>query len=164
MREVNYNGSILQMIKDVSSKPFNEMYWTHDRGVATFNYRPTPFDPENWKGLPIQEFGPNVITDINIGTNDQDQAAVYKLTPTQGLGNTQFDGGFNGNLAPLTNLELVHRYGYKLMQAQTDYFNGNDTENAEAGKYFYDLEIGANGDIFTIMHGILQIDDDITKG
>ena len=129
---VNYNGSILQMIKDVSSKPFNEMYWTHDRGVATFNYRPTPFDPENWKGLVIQEFAPDVITDINIGTNDQDQAAVYKLTPTEGLGNTQYDGGFNGNLAPLTNLELVHRYGYKLMQAQTDYFNGNDTESAEA--------------------------------
>ena len=39
----------------------------------------------------------------------------------------------------------------------------HDTENAEAGKYFYDLEIGANGDIFTIMHGILQIDDDIAK-
>ena len=39
-----------------------------------------------------------------------------------------------------------------------------DTENADVGKYFYDLEIGANGDTFTIMHGILEIDDDITKG
>lgn len=125
---VNYNGSILQFIKDVSSKPFNEMYWDYTRGIATFVYRPTPFDPPNWKGLSIQEIAPSDILDLNIGTNDQEQAAVFKLTPTQGLGSTQFDGGFNGNLAPLTNLSLVHRYGYKLLQANTDYFDGNDTE------------------------------------
>lgn len=129
---VNYNGSILQFIKDVSSKPFNEMYWDYTRGIATFVYRPTPFDPPNWKGLAIQEIAPEDILDLNIGTNDQEQAAVFKITATQGLGSTQFDGGFNGNLAPLTNLDLVHRYGYKLLQANTDYFDGNDTEVGSA--------------------------------
>ena len=129
---VNYNGSILQFIKDVSAKPFNEMYWTHDRGIATFNYRPTPFDPENWKGLPITELSPRDILDINISTTDQEQAAVFKITPTQGLGLTQYEGGWNGDLAPLTNLDLVHRYGYKLLQAQVDYFNGNQSEGIQS--------------------------------
>ncbi len=126
---INYNGSILQMIKDVSAKPFNEMYWTHNRGLATFNYRPTPFDPENWYGLNITEIAPSFITDINVTDNDQEQAAVFKLTPTQGLGIAQYDGGFTGDLAPLTNLALVHRYGYKLMEANVDYFNGNKQED-----------------------------------
>lgn len=126
----NYNGSILQMIKDVSSKPFNEMYWTYDRGLATFNYRPTPFDPENWKALPVTELPPALITDLNLTKNDQEQAAVFKITPTNGLGQTQFDGGWAGNLAPLTNLALIRRYGYSLLEAQTDYFNGQSSEGA----------------------------------
>lgn len=126
---VNYNGSILQFIKDVSAKPFNEMYWTHNRGIATFNYRPTPFDPENWYALQITELAPGDITDVNISNTDQDQAAVFKLTPTQGLGIDQYDGGFAGDMAPLTNLALVRRYGYKLMQTQVDYFNGNKQED-----------------------------------
>lgn len=129
---INYNGSILQFIKDVSAKPFNEMYWTHNRGIATFNYRPTPFDPENWLALPITELSPAEITDVSISNTDQDQAAVFKLTPTQGLGANQFEGGWNGDFAPLTNLALVRRYGYKLMEAQVDYFNGNQQEDIQS--------------------------------
>ena len=101
------------------------MYWTHVRGLATFIYRPTPFDPENWKALNITEIPPSLITDVNIGTNDQEQAAVFKITPTNGMGQTEYDGGWAGNLAPLTNMDLIRRYGYKLLQAQTDYFNGS---------------------------------------
>lgn len=39
-----------------------------------------------------------------------------------------------------------------------------DTEGIEAGSYYYDLEIGANDDIYTIMKGRLKIEQDITKG
>lgn len=129
---INYNGSILQFIKDVSCKPFNEMYWTHNRGVATFNYRPTPYDPENWKALPITEIDPSLITGINLSNSDSDQASIFKLTATQGLGSTNFTDTYSGTFAPLTNLELIHRYGYKLMEATVDYFNGSDTENSDA--------------------------------
>lgn len=38
-----------------------------------------------------------------------------------------------------------------------------DTANIDAGKYYYDLEIGVNGDIFTLMKGILDIEPDVTK-
>lgn len=37
-----------------------------------------------------------------------------------------------------------------------------DTEGLEAGKYYYDLEIGANGDKFTILKGILELEQDVT--
>lgn len=39
-----------------------------------------------------------------------------------------------------------------------------DTADKEAGKYFYDLQIGINSDIFTILKGVLEIEHDVTGG
>lgn len=38
----------------------------------------------------------------------------------------------------------------------------SDTASARPGKYFYDLEIGCNGDVFTVMRGVLEIMQDVT--
>ena len=38
----------------------------------------------------------------------------------------------------------------------------NDTADAKPGKYFYDLEIGCNGDVFTVMSGVIEIMQDVT--
>jgi hypothetical protein len=38
-----------------------------------------------------------------------------------------------------------------------------DTADVEAGKYFYDLEIGINNDIFTVKKGVLELEEDSTK-
>lgn len=38
-----------------------------------------------------------------------------------------------------------------------------DTENLELGKYYYDLQIEINGDVFTIMKGIFTLDYDVTQ-
>lgn len=37
-----------------------------------------------------------------------------------------------------------------------------DTRNLDAGKYYYDFEVGLNGDIFTILKGVLEIEQDVT--
>lgn len=37
-----------------------------------------------------------------------------------------------------------------------------DTEGIEAGKYYYDFEIGVNSDKFTVLKGILDIENDVT--
>lgn len=37
-----------------------------------------------------------------------------------------------------------------------------DTEQLDVGKYYYDLEISANGDVFTILKGILELERDVT--
>jgi len=36
-----------------------------------------------------------------------------------------------------------------------------DTKEADAGKYFYDFQIGVGDDIFTIMIGILSLEQDV---
>lgn len=38
----------------------------------------------------------------------------------------------------------------------------SDTADAKPGKYFYDLEIGCNGDVFTMMRGVIEIMQDVT--
>lgn len=37
-----------------------------------------------------------------------------------------------------------------------------DTRNVDAGQYFYDLQIGVGDDIFTIMKGVLEIEQDVS--
>lgn len=38
-----------------------------------------------------------------------------------------------------------------------------DTKNLEIGRYHYDLEIRTNGDVYTILRGILNIVKEITE-
>lgn len=38
-----------------------------------------------------------------------------------------------------------------------------DTEGLEVGRYYYDLQIGVNGDIYTILKGILDLEKDVTN-
>lgn len=37
-----------------------------------------------------------------------------------------------------------------------------DTANVIAGKYYYDLQIGANGDVYTLLYGIINLYPDVT--
>lgn len=37
-----------------------------------------------------------------------------------------------------------------------------DTVGIESGKYFYDLQIGVNSDVFTLLKGVLEIERDVT--
>ena len=39
----------------------------------------------------------------------------------------------------------------------------SDTHDLEAGSYYYDLQLGVNGDIFTVLYGTLKIEADITR-
>lgn len=38
-----------------------------------------------------------------------------------------------------------------------------DTVNLEAGKYFYDLQLEVNGDVYTPIKGVLEIDREVTN-
>lgn len=126
----NYNGSILAMIQDIASRPFNELYWTHEEGHSTLHYRPTPFDQTVWNELPrIQVDTDSYITD-NLDVTDKQQYSIFKLLSTSTLGTETYSGGWSGHLAPLTNEELIRLYGYKVMEVSTDYFNGNSQEKS----------------------------------
>lgn len=39
----------------------------------------------------------------------------------------------------------------------------DDTYSLEAGMYYYDLQIELNGDVFTILNGVLKIEGDVSR-
>ena len=39
----------------------------------------------------------------------------------------------------------------------------SDTKNVKSGRYFYDFRIGVNSDVFTVLKGVLEIEQDVTK-
>lgn len=38
-----------------------------------------------------------------------------------------------------------------------------DTKNVAEGTYFFDLQIGMNDDIFTVLKGTIRVDGDVTR-
>ena len=128
----NYNGTLLQMIKDTASRPFNELYWTHEEGKATFHYRPTPFDQPIWKTLPYIVIEPNAVIKQDLDTNDQDQASVFKITPSEDSG--QDTSNWIDGMFPITDEgnKLISNYGYKIMNVSTDYFSGVSNEDSSS--------------------------------
>ena len=125
----NPNMSVYKMIDGLSAKPFNEYFWTHEDGVATFTYRPTPYDPENWNALEVVSLSPEAIISDQTNVTDEDQASIFKILAYSGYGSETYSGGWSGHLAPLTNLDLIQHYMYKIMEINCDYFNGNKGES-----------------------------------
>lgn len=127
---VNYNGSLLSMINDIANKPFNELYWTHEEGLATLHYRITPFDKERWTALPSITIDNTTVRSVDITNTDQDQYSIFKLI-------TGADGMTATNvlsfLYPLTNTSLIRRYGYKIMEVTNDYFNPDISPDSGSG-------------------------------
>lgn len=125
----NYNGSILNMIKDVSGQPFDELFWTHENGKATLTYRPTPFDPENWLKLPLIEVGTDAIISNNFSVTDSDQSSVFKLTAEEQAASEHMEN----YLYPDTNINLIRKYGYTTLAVANDYFSsqGQKHENTK---------------------------------
>ena len=39
----------------------------------------------------------------------------------------------------------------------------DDTKDLQSGTYYYDLEVGLNGDVFTVMKGTFTIEQDSTR-
>ena len=72
-------------------------------------------------------------------SNVDDENYIFQKSLTDGI--SQVEGG-----------------KYRVRVAPTD------TKDIEVGSYYYDLEIGANSDIFTILKGVLKIEHDITRG
>lgn len=55
-------------------------------------------------------------------------------------------------------LKTEHNKAYYVVRVAPE-----DTEGVEEGNYYYDLQIGLNSDIFTVLYGILTVYNDVTR-
>lgn len=124
-----YTGSILSMIKDLSNKPFNEYFFSHEEGKATLHYRVTPFEEEDWFNIPYIEVFDQDTINIDLSRSDVEQYSVFKLSsPT-----ATKKAAANGMVLPITDdkNELEGHYGYKTMEVQSLYFDNPSSSTAE---------------------------------
>lgn len=80
--------------------------------------------------------------DFTCKTNFDDDVAVFHKELEKGIDFSKQDG---------TKLYYIVRV------------DPEDTKNIEAGLYYYDLSIELNGDVFTILNGVLKIESDVTR-
>ena len=67
-----------------------------------------------------------------------------------------YDGDIVFQKALNDGITLVEAGKYRVRVAPAD------TLGVDAGRYYYDLQIGANDDIYTILKGVLEIEQDVT--
>lgn len=116
-----YNGSVGQMIRDLSNAPFNEVFWTHEASSkAKLNYRQTPFEQEEWSKLITIPIDNSDVISMDLNASDDEQYSIFDLESDYLLNNI----GSMAYLLPVTDdyNELISRYGYKYMEVSSQYF------------------------------------------
>ena len=154
----SFEGSLNQLLIDMTNKPFNEMFFdtyadTEGNEKAKLVVRRTPFEKEDWQKLPRHRITSHNVIKEQLGQADLDAYAIFNVVP----GNLQ-EMDMMSNAKPVYNPELVKKYGYKLLEITNKYLtissgtSGNTTtenteavEDAETDQRESDLGIGLTG-------------------
>ena len=84
-------------------------------------------------------------------------AAYFTCKQNYDDDNNAFQKTLNAGIT-LDHSDAEGNYFYKVRVAPAD------TKQLALGRYYYDLQIEVNDDVFTIMKGILLLDYEVTKG
>ena len=84
------------------------------------------------------------------------EAAFFTCRANYDDGGNIFQKSINNGIT-LSSTDEFGNYIYVVRVAP------EDTENVAPSKYYYDMQIELNGDVFTILKGILTIDYDVTR-
>lgn len=156
----SFEGSLNQLLIDMTNKPFNEMFFdtyadTDGNEKAKLVVRRTPFEKDDWQKLPRHRITSHNVIKEQLGQADLDAYAIFNVVP----GNLQ-EMDMMSNAKPVYNPELVKKYGYKLLEITNKYLtissgtSDNTTtdsteteEDAETDRREADLGIGITGDL-----------------
>lgn len=119
----SFEGSLNQLLIDMTNKPFNEIFFdtyadTDGNEKAKLVVRRTPFEKEDWQKLPRHRITSHNVIKEQIGQTDLDAYAIFNVVP----GNLQ-ELNMMDNAKPVYNPELVKKYGYKLLEVTNKYLN-----------------------------------------
>ena len=117
----SFEGSLNQLLIDMTNKPFNEMFFdtyadTDGNEKAKLVVRRTPFEKEDWQKLPRHRITSHNVIKEQLGQADLDAYAIFNVVP----GNLQ-EMDMMSNAKPVYNPELVKKYGYKLLEITNKY-------------------------------------------
>ena len=138
---INYEGSLKQLLDDITEKPFNENFFDFTKdGKCRFIMRRTPFDKEDWDNLVTHQINSKAVISESVAKNDVEVASIFNVILGNPLGYDSVDfGSF-----PRYYQELVDKYGYTKLELRNKYLmtpvgatntglgdNGNVSDNPE---------------------------------
>lgn len=160
---MSFQGSLRQFIATTQAKPFNEFYeeYTTD-GKCNFKMRPTPFEMDDWKALPIITIKSPLVVEETLSRSDLDAYSVFNCAvPVDFIGTS-----VSYISKPQTSKALLDKYGYSLLEEENRYiFRGiaGKGENSEDGVSTSldnaDTSPISSGDIDNIVKGDLSYSD-----
>lgn len=159
---MSFQGSLRQFITTTQAKPFNEFYeeYTTD-GKCNFKMRPTPFEMEDWKALPIITIKSPLVVEETLSRSDLDAYSVFNCAvPVDFIGTS-----VSYISKPQTSEALLDKYGYSLLEEENRYVfrgvagKGESTDGVSTSLDNADTSPITSDDIDNIVKGDLSYAD-----
>lgn len=130
---INYEGSLKQLLDDVTAKPFNELFFdATPEGKCRMIMRRTPFDKADWEKLETFLVTSKDVVSESLATNDIEAFSIYNISINNLYGTDSMMLGSKPQVFP----DLVNKYGYKKLEVANRYLEGaiidKTSDNKEA--------------------------------
>ena len=122
----NYQGGLWEYLKELRNAPFYEMFWEIVGGKLHFIVRPTPFNPDDWKALPLRQVDERDIIDESTGRSDLETYTVYSVKGESMTAGLDQLFGF-----PIWYKPFYKVYGLRRLEVQSKYIRGSQAPIAE---------------------------------
>lgn len=129
---INYEGSLKQLLDDITAKPFNELFFdATPEGKCQMIMRRTPFDEKDWYALPAYYATSADVISESVAVNDTEAYSIFNISLDNALGIESMDlGSFPQFFEP-----LISKYGYRKLEVANRYLQGaliaDDSEDTE---------------------------------
>lgn len=127
MNYYSYQGGLWDYIKELRNAPFYEVFWEVVSGKPTFIVRPTPFNPDNWKGLPIVQLDELELVNAQTGRSDLETYTVYSVKGESIVSSLDMVFG-----TPLWYKPYYKRYGLRRLEVVSKYISMSAIEEAQS--------------------------------
>lgn len=126
---INFDGSLKQLLDDVTAKPFNELFFRNstitDKGELVM--RRTPFNVTDWKNLDYVGITTREVIEEDVSKSDVETNSIFTVTSPQMIKELAPDV-FS---VPQFHQSLVDRYGYSKLEVENRYI-AIDKESGES--------------------------------
>lgn len=132
---INYEGSLKQMLDDITGKPFNELFFdATPEGKCRMTMRRTPFDEADWVRLPTYYATSKDVISESVSISDTEAYSIFNVAIQNMIGYESNDLGSK----PRFYRELMNKFGYKKLEVENRYLGtsiggqeDDDTEDAD---------------------------------
>lgn len=127
MNYYSYQGGLWDYIKELRNAPFYEVFWEITDKKPTFIVRPTPFNYEQWKELPLIQPDELELVEMQTGRSDLETYTVFSVKGESIV--SSLDQVFG---QPIWYKPYYKRYGLRRLEVVSKYISLSAIEEAQS--------------------------------